>query len=203
MPDYVETEIKLYVHDLNEVAARLTAAGATLTAPRVYERNVRYENAARSLTPSGIVLRLRADTRSRLTYKEEHGQPIEGDVAYSRFEAEVEVSDFDAMHTILVHLGFQPYMTYEKYRTTYTLDGGEIVLDEMPYGTFVEIEGQPEVIADLLTRLDLETAPRFRESYTALFDRVRRRLRLAFADLTFANFEGVDVPASALLQPED
>src|SRR5690349_9847594 len=129
MNAYNETEIKLYVPDLQAVQKKLEVAGATLKAPRVYERNVRYEDAASSLTPRGIVVRLREDTRVRLTYKDE-GKAEDGIV--SRFEAEVEVSDFDAMETILSKMGYSPYLVYEKYRPTYELDDAEIVLDEIP-----------------------------------------------------------------------
>jgi adenylate cyclase, class 2 len=190
----VETEVKLYVPHLELVQVRLERIGAKLTAPRVYERNVRYDNAERSLSAGGIVLRLRQDSRARLTYKE--GRSVQNNIS-SRFEAEVEVSDFDTMETILDKLGFSPYMVYEKYRTTYELDEAEIVLDEMPYGNFVEIEGDVSTIEPLIKRLGLETATRYPASYTVLFDNVRRNLGLNINDLTFANFQGVSVPESA------
>jgi adenylate cyclase class 2 len=192
--NYTETEVKLYVPYLEAVQARLETIGAELTAPRVYERNVRYDNAERTMTPAGIVLRLRQDTRARLTYKAD-GTEQNGIV--SRFEAEVEVSDFDTMETILGRLGYTPYMIYEKYRTTYELDGAEIVLDEMPYGNFVEIEGDEGTIEKVINRLGLHKATRYDGSYAVLFERVRQALGLTFTDLTFANFKGVDVPESA------
>ncbi|NWG18335.1 MAG: class IV adenylate cyclase [Chloroflexi bacterium] len=194
MTGYTETEVKLYVPYLEAVQARLETIGAALVSPRVFERNVRYDNAERSLTPAGIVLRLRQDTRARLTYKAEGGE-TSGIV--SRFEAEVEVSDFAAMETILGKLGYTPYMVYEKYRTTYELDGAEIVLDEMPYGNFVEIEGDAATIEKMVSRLYLQNAPRQSASYAALFERVRQVLGLTFSDLTFDNFKGLAVPESA------
>jgi adenylate cyclase, class 2 len=164
---------------------------------------VRYENAERSLTPSGIVIRLRHDTQNWLTFKSP-GEVVGGGIR-SRFEAEVEVSDFDTMETILGQLGYYPYMIYEKYRTTYIVESpvgqAEVVLDEMPYGNFVEIEGEPTVIAMVVSYLDLHDAPRYSASYTTLFDYVRQHLRLSFQDLTFANFEGIAVPGSAFLPP--
>lgn len=191
-----EVELKLYVPDLDAVRQRLESLGARLKAPRVYERNTRYENGAQSLSPAGIVLRLRQDTRTRLTYKD--GGEMAGDSGiHSRFEAEVEVSDFDTMDTILRKLGYQPYWIYEKYRTTYVLDGVEVVLDEMPYGNFVELEGDEGAIQQVRARLGLEAARAYGAGYALLFERARRSLGLAFNDLTFANFEGVDVPESA------
>ncbi|MBI1282087.1 MAG: CYTH domain-containing protein [Anaerolineaceae bacterium] len=188
--NYNETEVKLYVPDLAAVQQKLVAAGAELTAPRVYERNVRYDNKERTMTPHGMVVRLRQDSRVRLTYKDDG--TFENGVV-SRFEAEVEVSDFDAMETILGKLGYTPYLVYEKYRTTYEMDGAEVVLDEMPYGNFVEIEGDREAIERIISGLDLSHAKRFDGSYSTLFERVRKKLGLEFNDLTFANFKGIEV----------
>jgi adenylate cyclase, class 2 len=199
-PNYTETEVKLYVPDLHAVEMRLQALGATLTAARVFERNVRYDDAEHQMDANDIVLRLRQDDRVRLTYKDPPNASTESGI-YSRFEAEVEVSDFDTMAMILNKLGYVAYMVYEKYRTTYTLDDAEIVLDEMPYGNFVEIEGEAATIERLIEQLGLANAPRFGASYAGLFDRVRQSLGLTFNDLTFKNFEGIDVPERAFKNP--
>jgi adenylate cyclase, class 2 len=187
MSQYNETEVKLYVPDLQTVAEALRAAGAVQETERVYERNVRYDDAERSLTPRGMVIRLREDQRIRLTYKDD-GVVTNG--INSRFEAEVEVSDFNTMEMILGKLGFTPYMIYEKYRTTFTLDGTEIVLDELPYGNFVEIEGTVEQIEAVIARLGLGSAARQTGSYARLFERIRSKRGFTFTDLTFANFAG-------------
>jgi adenylate cyclase class 2 len=187
-----ETEVKIYISDLNVVAAQVLAAGGTLHAPRVYERNVRYDDSLQTLSSRGVVLRLRQDTRARLTYKE---APVSlGDVV-TRLEAEVTVDDFELMDIILRRLGFVPFVIYEKYRTTYRLGAAEIVLDEMPYGTFIEVEAPSgEAIRDTLERLGLVGAPRILDSYLGLFMRVKRELQMDCNDLTFANFAGVIVP---------
>ncbi len=191
-----ETEIKLYVPDLGSVAARLSALGGKLAAPRVFEHNERYEDAEETLAAQGIVLRLRQDTRARLTYKEPHGDPGDDDIP-SRYEAEVEVSDFGTMSAILGKLGYHPLMIYEKYRTTFHFEDTEVVLDELPYGNFVEIEGTAEAIRRVVDRLELQSAPRFRSNYVRLMDNVKRYLSLGFSDLTFKNFEGITVPVEA------
>ncbi len=198
---YLEVEAKLWVGDLAPVLTRLEASDAALLHPRVLERNTRYEDAAGGLTPAGIVLRLRQDSAARLTYKGPAQTPLNAGVQ-ARFEAEVTVSDYDTMAVILAQLGYRPYMTYEKYRTTYGLDGVEVLLDEMPFGHFVEVEGDPDRIEGVITRLGLAESPRFAESYAQLFDHVRTRLGLTFHDLTFANFAGISVPLAAFQPPE-
>jgi adenylate cyclase class 2 len=195
MSKLVETEIKIYITDLDSITARLLAAGAERAKARVYEHNVRYENRQESLTPNDIVLRLRQDTRARLTYKAPPAPDSEISThVRTRFEAEVEVSDFDTMDIILQRLGYHPHVIYEKYRTTYRLDEVEIVLDEMPFGNFMEIEGSEPAIEAALRALGLQDEPRILGSYMELFARVKAALNLDVHDLSFANFEGVDVP---------
>jgi adenylate cyclase class 2 len=195
MNDYHEIEIKLYTPDLTAIQRRLETVGARLTAPRVFERNIRYDTADKRLSERGVIVRLRHDTRTRLTYKE-GGTTLESGL-FARFEAEVEVSNFDTMHVILEKLGFVPSMIYEKYRTTYELHGAEVVLDEMPYGNFVEIEGDEAIIPKAVAALELANAARYNAGYAALFEQVRRNLGLTFRDLTFENFSGIIVPENA------
>lgn len=204
---HLETEVKVLVPDLDAVRRRLDAdPGARCTTPRVHEYNIRYDDAAGALAPAGIVLRLRRDVpvgggaaRARLTYKAP-AAPISAG-ASTRLEYEVEVGDFAEMDAILRRLGYHPYWVYEKFRTTYTVAGAEVVLDETPFGAFVEAEGAPEAIEAALARLGLQNGHRLLESYAALFERVRASLGLTFRDLTFENFRGVTVPISAFSPP--
>ncbi len=69
-----------------------------------------------------------------------------------------------------------------------------VVLDEMPFGNFVEVEGEQEAIENVLTMLDLANAPRIGASYSDLFFRIKERMKLNFRDLTFENFKSVTVP---------
>ncbi|MBK8136326.1 MAG: class IV adenylate cyclase [Anaerolineae bacterium] len=184
----IETEVKLWVDDLVGVEAKLVSLGAELHAPRVFERNSRYDHTDGSLTRRGIVLRLRHDNRARLTYKES-GTLLDG--IMSRFEAEVEISDFDTMALILERLGFVFTFAYEKYRTTYLLSGSEVTLDELPFGTFVEIEGTHQTIQSSLSALGLNEAVRVKMSYAGAFSVLRDQYGLPFTDATFENFEGI------------
>ena len=58
--DMREVEVKLYTPDLAIVQEALESAGAVMTKPRVFERNLRYENAAGTLTSTGCCLALAA-----------------------------------------------------------------------------------------------------------------------------------------------
>jgi adenylate cyclase class 2 len=190
--DHLEIEVKLHVADLPAVIQRLEKVGAQLVKPRVFEHNVRYEDSATTLNERGIVVRLRQDDGVSFTYKEPTPQG-EGD-ALVRFEAEVTVDDFDTMNVILEKLGYRPHIIYEKHRTTYALDNTEIMLDELPYGGFVEIEGEASDIEAVMDKLDLSDARRFRMNYIGLFEKVCSTLGLDLRDVTFENFDGIEVP---------
>jgi len=188
--DMQEVEVKLHTPDLNAVKRALAAAGATLLKPRVFERNIRYDSADGSLTAAGIVLRLRQDQAVKLTYKADAS--IKRGIV-SRFEAEVEVSDFETMDVILRRLGYEVALIYEKYRTTYKIEGAEIVLDELPYGNFTEIEGDAATIEWVVETLGLGACRRMVGSYVDIFADVKARLGLDARDCTFDEFAGVDV----------
>jgi adenylate cyclase class 2 len=164
-------------------------------APRVLEVNLRFDTPDRSLTAAGKVLRLRRDTKSRVTYK--GVGRLEGG-AHLRQELEFTVSDFDTAKALFETLGYQIYTIYEKYRTTYKMDNVEVVVDELPTGDFLEIEGpDSESIKRAARQLGLNWEAGIMESYTVMFEHLKGRLGLTFRDLSFENFKGLEI------SPED
>src|SRR2546421_179289 len=67
-------------------------------------------------------------------------------------------ADADALASILEALGYRPALVYEKRRAAWRVAGAEVVLDELPFGLFVEIEGEEEAILEAEKILKLETA---------------------------------------------
>ncbi len=190
-----ELEVKFYLQDRLAVIARIQAAGAVLAQARVFEKNLRFDTPDGSLTKNQRVLRLRMDTRARLTYKGpdrmefNNGKRQENSVS-SRQEIEFGVDDFDAAWEMLDALGYEVSMLYEKYRTTYHLNRVEIVVDEMPYGDFLEIEGpDADAIREAAQLLGLNWEARGIVSYMALFNRLRES-GLEAEHLTFKLLEG-------------
>ena len=111
----LEVEVKFLVSDLATLRDRLLAAGATLKKARVFERNVRYDDATESLLRRGSILRLRQDTKAKITYK---GIPQNVDLSQSqakvREELEIEVSDFKTAHLLIQRIGYEQKQVYEK-----------------------------------------------------------------------------------------
>jgi adenylate cyclase class 2 len=204
-----EIEAKFYVKDSKEIESRIRELDARLIQPRVLETNIRFDlfdDARPRLRSEGRVLRLRQDTAARLTYKGA-GQSEQGIV--NRTEIEFTVEDFEKAKSFLEALGYQKLFEYEKFRTTYLFPSSEgsthVMLDELPYGDFVEIEGESiQGIHSLAEKLKLNRIAAISMSYSALFERLRDDLSLTFKDLTFANFERISISAEQLrVQPAD
>jgi adenylate cyclase class 2 len=191
-----ELEVKFYLSTLTGLENRLKALNAALVQPRVHEINLRFDTPDMQLTRSFRVLRLRRDNQSILTYKGP-GQEIDG--VRLRQELEFTVGDFEMAKAFFEALGYQVSVIYEKYRAVYDLGAVHITLDEMPYGSFAEIEGPDgKTIQETARLLELDWETRIIDSYLVLFDRVKTVLGLPFRDLTFENFQSITVPASAL-----
>lgn len=200
--NYQELELKYFVADLPAIEKQLIGSGAELYQERVREVNLRFDTPDFSLSRAGKALRLRFDTQARLTFK----GPSE-DLQGVRLRQEIEfvADNFQAAQAFIIALGFQISMIYEKFRCGYTLAGVAILLDELPFGNFIEIEGSnPDVIREVNDALGLNWDLRISESYTVLFERLRSKLQLPFRDLVFENFEKLDIqPMDLGVQPAD
>jgi adenylate cyclase class 2 len=191
-----ELEVKFFVSDLQAAERRLQALGAQLSLPRVFEVNLRFDTPGGDLGRNFQVLRLRQDAIARLTFKGP-ASGLEG--VRLRREIEFEVSDFDSARAFLEALGYQVVLIYEKFRTAYDLDGVEVSLDELPYGTFVEVEGpSPVAIREVTHKLGLDWDAAVPASYTALFDQLKVRLGLGMRDLSFESFALLSITPSDL-----
>ena len=182
----MEIEVKFYLRHLEDIRKRLIAHDALLKTSRLLERNLRFDTPDRELAGKKHVLRLRQDNRATLTFKRPRGQ------LETREELEVEIDDFEGGRKILEALGFTVTTLYEKYRETYQIDFIEVMLDELPFGCFIEIEGPSiESIRQMSDRLELPWERRVQASYLELFDRIRRPLAIDFEEITFDNFMGL------------
>jgi len=194
--DEEELEVKFYLNEPVILEEKVKALGAALVQPRIFELNLRYDTKDGELARTGQVLRLRKDVQAVLTYK--GPGRLRQDVSV-RQEIEFTTSDFVAASHFLEALGYQVAIIYEKYRTTYQIGPTEIVLDEMPFGNFAEIEGpDPASIRALAIKLGLNWEARRTESYLALFKKLQETRQLAFHNLTFSNFSGLKVSTDEL-----
>jgi adenylate cyclase class 2 len=190
----VETEVKFYIKEVPPMRKRILALGA-VSQGRHFETNLCFDNETNDFKKRGTLLRLRKDTKARLTFKAPSRDEDPGFKTYQ--EIEIEVESFDRCQAILEALGFHPAQAYEKWRETFLLRETHILMDTTPYGVFIEIEGEKPEIRTIAGQLGMAWKERILLNYLAMFEMIRRGERFPFKDMTFANFRSVDCPIEA------
>lgn len=160
--------------------AALGRLGARIVRSRHFEDNLLLDDEVGSLRKTGSVLRLRRTPEGgTLTYK--GARRLEQGIK-SREEIETPVGDADALQAMLARLGLRQVFRYQKYRETYEWEGQEIVVDETPIGTFLEIEGDVEGIHRTASALGYGREAYLAESYVALFSAAGGRGDMVFPE---------------------
>ena len=147
----VEKKFRLTKRQRDAVLKRLPEVGANLEGED-FEENTLYSGAV--LNDGSSILRLRrVGSKATLTYKKR--LPSATPIKQQR-EEETAVADPEAMEAILESLGFTPVLVYEKRRQTWRLGKAEIVIDVLPFGLFMEIEGRATDIKAAERKLGLK-----------------------------------------------
>jgi len=199
---YQEREIKFFIQDLPALAERLHICGANLTRERTLERNLLLDTTDQNLKNTGRLLRLRQDDRARVTFKEK--TQVENGIR-TRTEIEITVDSFPVARKLFEGLGYRVTVIYEKYRHVYRLGDVEVTLDELPFGHFVEIEAPNDVMIEGVSQmLGLDWSKGIGINYLGLFEIARQKLGFTFNDLTFENFQALEVSPDDLgVEPAD
>lgn len=160
----IEKKYRLTAEEKRLLPERLREADAVQQGVEEFEENTLY--GGHTLNPRMHALRLRrTSTRALLTYKE---RDPSASAIKQRREEETEVGDPNALAAILDALGYRPALVYEKRRTTWRLAGAEVVLDELPFGLFAEIEGTEDSILEAERILNLSGMAAEHDSYPEL-----------------------------------
>lgn len=146
----IEKKYRLTIEQRDCVLERLHEAGARFCGDE-FEENILY--AGGIIDFKNCVLRLRRIGDSAfLTYKERF--PSNSAIKKQR-EDETRVENADAMAAILDALGYIPAIVYEKRRATWRVANTEVVIDVLPFGLFMEIEGEEQAILDAEKLLEI------------------------------------------------
>lgn len=168
----VEKKFRLTKRQRDTVLKRLPEIGASLEGEE-FEENTLYDGEV--LKSDTCVLRLRRiGKNATLTYKKRI--PSSSAIKQQR-EEETAIADPEAMAAILEALGFTPALVYEKRRQTWRLGNTEIVIDVLPFGLFMEIEGRANEIKTVERKLGLKglraehaTYPQLTKKHGKLYD---------------------------------
>jgi len=151
MPIEIEKKYRLTAMQRDEVRTRLPEMGAKGEGEE-FEENTLYSGDAIEMGQSVLRLR-RVGNRALLTYKQRVGDRID---IKQQLELETEVSNPNALEFILEALGFFPAAVYEKRRETWRIGETEVVIDQLPFGLFMEIEGEEKAIREIESKLAIQ-----------------------------------------------
>lgn len=139
----IEKKYRLTPENWERVKADLKQIDAEYIAED-FEENILFHNDF--LEENGALLRLRKTGRGNILTFKQFVSSAGG--AKQHVEHESEVEKPDEIEKIVEGLGFAKKMVYEKRRLIWKFKEVEIVLDELPFGLFMEIEGAMMAIAE-------------------------------------------------------
>lgn len=182
-----EVEIKFVVTDLKALIRQLRSSGFRMRTSRTLETNSLYDAPDGSISQRGEVLRIRRyGKRWILTHKT---KGVTGRHK-SRTETETELEDGEALHAILLSLGFRVGFRYEKFRTEWTDGKGMVVVDETPIGNIAEIEGTEAWIDRTAAKLGVQPTEYSTASYVQLFSDWKATTGSGAKDMTWEAIHG-------------
>ena len=147
----IEKKYRLTEAQREEVLERLSEIEASFERED-FEENILYRGGI--LDEKRAVLRVRKiGNKAILTFKQRIQNQFE---IKHQIEHETLVDDPEEIENIIENLGFQKRLIYEKRRKTWRFRNVEIVVDELPFGLFMEIEGSITAIAEAEMFLDIE-----------------------------------------------
>jgi adenylate cyclase class 2 len=165
-----EIEAKLKVDSLEEVKQKLVELGAEFLAEQL-QTDCYFDDAGSTMKTGDKALRLRRQLTGKiekvfLTYK----GPKVKDNFKKRREIEIEIKNADSAEELLLSLGYEKILVFEKKRQVWKLSGCVVALDELPLlGSFVEIEGPDDKkISNVQKSLGLAYLSHIVESYADL-----------------------------------
>jgi adenylate cyclase class 2 len=183
-----EIEAKFSVSDLEKIRRSILNLGGKVSIPKHLEHNRYFDTPDRALKAGRQILRIRSGSQIHMTYKRQAG------TFESRTEIELALDSVDNALAMLQALGYELILKYSKERETCELHGAQIMLDELPFGRFVEIEGPSlDSVRDVASSLGLDWQKRESRGYFTLFERARALLNLPPDEISFITL-GKDHP---------
>jgi len=150
LPIEIEKKYRLTKRQRERVIERLRELNATFVSEES-EENTLYAGPGIDRRNSALRLR-RVGARAILTFKRRF--PEKSAIKH-QLEEETEVSDAESCAAILKALGYKESLVYEKQRATWKIGEAELVIDELAFGLFMEIEAAAKEIERLEVLLEI------------------------------------------------
>ena len=179
----LEQEIKLPFPDVEAARQAVKTAGGRLLHSRRLIDDRLFDDENSWLRERGCALRIRQDgERAFITWK---GPAAERGPVKSREELETEIKNAETVSAIVSNLRYRQRFRSQKYRTEYEIQNALVTIDETPIGVFIEIEGDPALIAVVAAALGRSPVDYVLDSYPSLWRQWCERQKRPFGDMLF------------------
>ena len=182
LPIEIEKKYRLTLKDRRAIEKHLRALGAK-PKPLEREENTIYHGGHLGFGLRALRLR-RVNGEAILTFKERI--PTRSPIKHQK-ENETRVKDADATDAILRGIGFTPGLVYEKRRTRWDVGKAKVVIDELPYGLFMEIEASVKEIKRVEKLIVAEKLPAVTETYPEMTAKLGKKNRKGIIEARFSS----------------
>jgi len=175
-----EIEVKFEVKNPDFIRKKLKKAGTKFLG-KAFERTIRFDTKDKKLEKEGKFLRVRTGFKNVITFK----RKIRSKKFREREEIEFEISNPKEMEIILESLGFLRKRVMEKYREKWLFKNAEIVIDKLPMGNYIEIEGTKNEILKTARILNLNFKESIADTYWDLWKYYREKHHIKNENIVF------------------
>lgn len=151
-----EIEIKFKINNPRKIRMLLKDNGGVFIG-KAFEKTIRFDTSNKDLEKTGRFLRIRTGFANTITLKEKIINPDYKE----RKEFETTIGNPKEIIIILKKLGFTKTFIMEKYREKWEINGAEVVIDKLPMGNYIEIEGEEKEINRLIKVYNLMLNKKF------------------------------------------
>jgi adenylate cyclase class IV len=181
MKKEIEVKIELTPEEFNNLAGNLADSS--------FERTFGYFKEDFSNIKDGIFPRIKYVEGEKkeiiLTVKKKTKENAQ---FFEREEMEIKIKEgenVENLRGILKSLDFSKEIVFEKKRKNVFKDDVVISFDELPFGFFVEFEGEPETIDRYLKEFNLSNRPRIARAYLGLWEDYKKAHGIAEENCVF------------------
>ncbi len=167
-----EIEVKFQLKNKDKILEKLSALGGKAKKP--YDQ-ITYGFFSKDSVERGIFPRIRKEFgKSVLTVKV---RPQKESSFFERKEYSITIDDEKEGIEILKSLGFDRIREFSKKRQEWEFPDVEVCVDDLYFGTFLEIEGEKKDIESMIKKLGLENNERITKAYLAIEDDYKSMLK--------------------------
>ena len=177
-----ETELKFLLTEKAEEFAKKFGGLKN----RIYQKTVMFDNEQDLMQKTNGRIRLRqAGELVTLSYK----LPLSSEIVKKEIEWETKIDGWLVGEELLKAMGFLETTSYEKYRTSFDYMDSKVEIDEYPFATFVEIEGEENAIKNIALHLGFDLTSALTKPCDTLFNEWRKEKGLSMSlQMSFENY---------------